>query len=788
MKKAKRLLAGALAGALAAGLLLGGVPFASAAESATRGEIARMAVRAADDYNPGVKLEDVLVGDERGDLREDETATRAEALVILQRAFGGLPEPVGDGARQAIPAGDFTDIPFWAKDALADVFEAGIVAGTSETTFDADAPVTAEQMQRFLSRVYALEGSNPRDDFYAAVNKEALDSSVIPEGFQMSGTLYDMMYDDSRVSAIIRKAAAGTHEKGSPEQKIGDFYNNILDWDARNAAGIAPIKPYLELIDAAKTYDETLDAADRIAEELCHAALRSFGVAIDSRDSSRYVVTFGSLSPSLSKDIYAKDGGREKDAYLRYLQRLLELGGYPAEDAKRQAALYWEGDKVLAAAKLEQQDYGNVDKVYNLFTMEELRELFPTAKLDRAFEISGLAATDRILVNDVGLLKAAAGFFGEEHVEYLKTCLRLSLLAGFGGTLNREFREAADEYQNELLGTTGSLTDEYRASQIVQDSFSTEVGRVYAETYFSPEAKADVEAMVREFIDVYAERIQKLDWMSAATKAKAIEKLRAIHIKVGYPDDGDWDDSMEAVEIKSAAEGGSYLENMLEIARETRRYQIRVQNEPVDRSLWAMSVYTVNACYVPVFNEIVFPAGILRAPMYDVNNSREKNLGGIGYVIAHEITHAFDNNGAKFDKDGNVSDWWTKEDYAAFQKLCGRVIAHYDGAEGAMGIPCRGELTLSENIADIGAAACVTEVVKREADPDFRELYETMARSWLSTAPRSYWQYVSALDVHAPDKLRVNRVLVNFDEFYEAFDIQPGDGMYVAPEDRVQIW
>lgn len=783
MEKSKRM----LAGMLAAGLMLGSVPGAGAV-GATRGEVAQMVLQAADDYNPGVSLKDILQGDEKGDLREGEPATRAEALVMLQRAFGDLPAPVGDNARNAIPAGDFTDIPFWAKDALADVFEAGIVAGTSETTFDAGSPVTAEQMQRFIGRVYALEGSNPKDDFYAAVNKEALDSSVIPEGQMNSGTLYDMMNDDSRVSGIIEEAAKEKHQKGSPEQKIGDFYNNILDWDARNAAGITPVKPYLEAIDGAQTLDEVLAVADRMKRELYQAGLRTFGLTIDAKDSNRYIVTFSSIAPSLSKDIYEKDGGKEKDAFLKYLKALLVLGGYAEEDAERQAKLYWEADRVLAAAKLEQQDYGNVEKIYNIFTFSELKEMFPKAGLDSAYAISGLAESSQILVSDVGLLKAAAPYFSEEHVDYLKTRLRIELLAGFGGTLNREFQDAAETYQQELLGTSGSITDEYRASQIVQQQFGAEIGRVYAEKYFSPEAKADVEEMVHEFLEIYEQRIRGLGWMSEATKEKAVEKLHSMSIKVGYPDDDDWDDSMDAVDIKSVAEGGSYFANMVEIARVTREYLIDMQGKPVDKSIWAMNVYTVNACYIAQFNEIVFPAGILRAPMYDVNNTREQNLGGIGYIIAHEITHAFDNNGAKFGKDGNAEDWWTAEDYAAFQKLCSRVVAHYDGAEGSNGVACKGELTLSENIADLGAAACVTEAAKRMENPDFKQLFETMARSWESTATRSTRQYVAQVDVHAPDKLRVNRVLVNLPEFYEAFDIGPGDGMYVAPEDRVLIW
>ena len=201
-----------------------------------------------------------------------------------------------------------------------------------------------------------------------------------------------------------------------------------------------------------------------------------------------------------------------------------------------------------------------------------------------------------------------------------------------------------------------------------------------------------------------------------------------------------------------------------------------------------MYPFTVNACYSPQQNDITFPAAILQAPMYDVNASYEQNLGGIGYVIAHEITHAFDNNGAKFDENGNAADWWTEEDYAAFQQLCQEMIDFYDGEEGVPGIPMNGTLTLSENVADQGAAACITEIVAGLENPDFETLYKSMANSWAATASREYCQYAAQADVHSTEKLRVNRVVVNCDEFYETFDIQEGDGMWVAPEDRVRIW
>jgi len=208
----------------------------------------------------------------------------------------------------------------------------------------------------------------------------------------------------------------------------------------------------------------------------------------------------------------------------------------------------------------------------------------------------------------------------------------------------------------------------------------------------------------------------------------------------------------------------------------------------VDKSRWAMSPFTVNACYDPTANDITFPAAILQAPLYDVDASREENLGGIGFIIAHEITHAFDNNGAKFDENGNSADWWTKSDYAAFQEKCEGVTAWYDGQEAYPGIVCSGALTLSENVADLGSIQCVISAAKKLDDPDYDALFRAHANTWASTTTRQMREYLTAVDVHAPDKLRCNRVLQTVTEFYETYEIQPGDGMWTAPDSRVSIW
>ena len=248
------------------------------------------------------------------------------------------------------------------------------------------------------------------------------------------------------------------------------------------------------------------------------------------------------------------------------------------------------------------------------------------------------------------------------------------------------------------MGVSGSYTPEERAALTLQSIMPDYIGEIYAEKYFTEEAKQDVEKMVRDIIDVYRTRIQNLTWMSETTKERAIKKLDTMGVKIGYPDK--WESAIDHAEIKSTQDGGSYFTNMLSIVAAQKAETIALQNQPVDRTQWIMYPFTVNACYSATQNDITFPAAILQAPMYDVNAPYEQNLGGIGYIIAHEITHAFDNNGAKFDENGNAADWWTQEDYEAFHQLCDEMIAFYDGQEGVPGIPMNGTLTLSENVAD----------------------------------------------------------------------------------------
>lgn len=774
-----------IAAGITAAMLMSNAAFASDMY-ATRGETADMLLSAADDYNKDVKRSDIIKGyGGDGDLHEDWNINRAEALVMLSRAFGKLPELTGHNARTALRSGDFTDIPDWAKTELAPVLDAGIAAGTADGIFSPYDDVTKEQLETFIKRAYALFGTNEKDDFYAAVNKDALNKLELKPGRLMAGTLYDLQDDSSeKVNEIIKEAIEKGGAKGSKEQKIADFYKNILDSESRNKIGTAPIKPYLADIDSAKNVKELADVQTKLIENLCMAPFAVFSVTTDFKDNTKYVMYFGTAEPYMTKDFYLNGTEAQKASYLKYLKTVCNIAGENITNESLENFFIYE--KALAEKKLNPEESNNVDKIYNIYTFDQLQSLFPNIDLNDILTGIGLKKEEKILVMDDGLTREFAKLFTDENLETLKNAAKLSVLLNYGGALNTEFTDAANTFNQEFLGISGSYSDEELATLNVAGIMPDYVGEIYAEKYFTEQEKQDVLKMVNDIVSVYKERISNLDWMSPETKKKAINKLDKMGIKIGYPDKHD--SQLDGAEIKSKEDGGSYFANIVEISKANIKYMSELQGTTPDRTKWIMYPYTVNACYSATSNDITFPAAILQPPMYDANASYEENLGAIGYIIAHEITHAFDNNGAKFDENGNAADWWTKEDYAEFEKRCEKMVYFYDRQEGIPGVPMNGRQTLSENVADQGAVQCITEVASRLENPDFEKLYRSMANAWASTKTREYAKYAAGTDVHSEDKLRVNRVVVNCDEFYTAFGITEKDGMWVAPAERVKIW
>ena len=370
----------------------------------------------------------------------------------------------------------------------------------------------------------------------------------------------------------------------------------------------------------------------------------------------------------------------------------------------------------------------------------------------------------------------------QDNFELFKNWALIRVIRENASYLDDEMREINGRYGRALSGSKKPVSQRKFAFYLARDMFSQVAGDYYGKKYFGPQAKADVHHMVEQMIKVYKGRLTNNQWLSKDTRDKAILKLDKLGIQVGYPD------KIPALYDQfKVDEEESLIANLNQLIVTANKELFSRWNTPVDRMRWEMSAATVNAYYHPFKNIIVFPAAILQAPFYSLKQSSSQNYGGIGAVIAHEISHAFDNNGSLFDEFGNLNNWWTDEDSAHFKQLAQKMIDEFDGIPFA-GQKVNGKLTVSENIADAGGLSCALEAAKTEADFNAQEFFINWATIWRMKATEQYMQLLLSIDVHAPQKLRANIQAENLDDFYTAFDIKPGDEMYRAPEDRVHIW
>lgn len=458
------------------------------------------------------------------------------------------------------------------------------------------------------------------------------------------------------------------------------------------------------------------------------------------------------------------------------------LAGYSEEDAEIQAGATLDLEQKLLPYKPSAEEFNDPNKIYKPASLDELQVMFPALDVTSLVEAYGFQVPEDFILNASGLLEAYGKLMTDENLELFKADAKLGLLSAFCRELSQDFLDAYNEYNEAVSGAAEDIrTPEELAADIVNSTLGDYVDQLYVERHFSPEAKKDVERMIQSFIDNYKGRITDLEWMSEATKQKAIEKLDHMRFFVGYPDE--WDNNLDSLDINPE----DFFDNQTQARKLTRALTTAEQFKPNTPKL-ALPAAMVNAYYNQFNNTMAFPAGILQAPFYDVNASEEENLAGIGTIIAHEMTHAFDNKGAQYDKDGNPNDWWTEEDYTKFQELCDSMNVFYDGWESATGISISGNQTLGENIADVGAMACLLDLLSQKKDADYNTFFRAYAKSWMKSSTRENTEFMAQFDEHGPGNLRTNRVLSNFQEFFDTFGIRPGDGMYVAPEERVRIW
>jgi len=634
-----------------------------------------------------------------------------------------------------------------------------------------------------------------QDDFYNAINREWLSNTKLENGYVSYGTFEEVCGKvNGGIYNIILDIQKNkdTFSKNSDELKVLNLYNNYLDMESRNKLGIKPIEKYINKINQIKT---TKDLKEILSDnEFSYfQSLINLSVGPDYKDSNTNVLYISRSNLGLGNSFYYKDtsnkGESIKQIYINYLTKLYTLYGEDEKVARKNAEIFYNIENKIAqkipSFEEEAKDDNRIQKSYNVYTVEGVNKLIPNIQFSKLLSKLNISNENKIIVENPEELRLVNSFITKDNIENTKIFLKTSVLLNTDNFLTSEYREASNELRKTFYGVDTIALNEGSGVKFVSCQLNEVLSKLYINKYFDKSSKDDVENMAKEIVKNFENRLQNISWMSKTTKEEALNKLENIKVKIGYPDT--WNDYND-IEINSYNEGGSLIENVMNIYLSQIEKQFSKLKEPVNKNEWNMGACAVNAYYNALNNEIVFPAGILQAPFYDKNASKEKNLGGIGVIIGHELTHAFDNTGAQFDETGKLKNWWSANDYKEFTSRSKKVVDYYSNIETSDGNFINGFLTVGENISDLGGIACVLDITKNIENPNLKDLFENYATIWREISTKELKEYLLNNDPHAPKKVRVNIVLSQFEEFYKTYNIKKGDKMYVNPDDRVGIW
>jgi putative endopeptidase len=631
----------------------------------------------------------------------------------------------------------------------------------------------------------------PGDDFYAYANGAWNQGFVIPADHSSYGP-FDALEELSqeRVRRLIQAAAAGHPAAGTPEQQIGDYYASYLDEAAIEANGLAPAQADLKRIAAAATRESLA----RLFALPGFASLFDIDLLPDFRNPDRYAVVISESSLGLpDRDYYLKDDPALKALrakYLAYIAEVLTLGGVADAAARAPDILAFE----TAAARLQWpiERRRDVEATYNPRTREQLMEFAPGFPWGAFLEAAQLGSRQDLVLAELSAIKDLAQLFNRTPVTTLQAWLTFQYLSGHAPYLPRRFDAARFAFYGQALrGQPEERVRWKRAVDEVNGALGEPLGRLYVAQYFPPDSKEKAVALAQSLLAALNQRLDELDWMTAETRSRAHEKLATFTLKIGYPDE--WKDYSTLVIRRD-----DLLGNVRRAAEWHWNYQVARLDKPVDRAEWQLNPQDINAYYNPSNNEIVFPAAILQPPFFDPNADAAVNFGAIGAVIGHEIGHGFDDQGRKFGPDGALEDWWTPQDAQVFSARTAHLIREYSAFEALPGLKVNGANTVGENIGDLGGLNMAYEAWQSSLHgapapvidglTGAQRFFLAYAQLWRSKYREGALRELVLSDVHSPDRFRVNGPLPNIDAWYQAFNVQPGDKLYIKPEDRVRIW
>ncbi|MBD8009954.1 M13 family metallopeptidase [Acinetobacter pecorum] len=637
----------------------------------------------------------------------------------------------------------------------------------------------------------------PQQDFYQHVNGHWLDNEEIPADMPNWGA-FTILRENStqQLHDIVEELAKSKAAVGSNEHKVGSLYASYMDTDTLNRKGLEPLAPELNKIAGIKNQkDFTLVLAEFAKQHVTTPF--DFGVIPDLKKSDQHALFFGQSGLGLpDRDYYLKDDEKLKkarEAYEQHIVKVLTLAGESQADAAKQAASILALETAIAKIQWDNVQNRDYEKMYNIYTLKQLQQLTPAFDWKTYFKATSLDKKAKtFIVTQESYFKDLNTILSSTPLSVWQSYLKFHVINGSSPYLSQAFADANfDMYSKTLRGVMEQRARWKRGVDLTNTVLGESLGQVYVAKYFQPEKKQRMEKLVDNLMLAFEQNLSQLDWMGAETKAQAHHKLKNFRVKIGYPNQ--WRDYSK-LEIKE----GDLIGNLRRANDFMYDIQLGKLANPVDREEWHMTPQTVNAYYNPMGNEIVFPAAILQPPFFDMDADDAVNYGAIGAVIGHEISHGFDDQGSRFDADGNMKNWWTEEDEKKFKEKTKALVEQYNSYEALPGYFVNGELTLGENIADNSGLAVAYKAYQLSLDgkpapvidgyTGDQRFYMGWTQAWRAKVRPELTLQLLKTDPHSPAPIRGRATLLNQDPFYEAFGVKKGDKMYLEADKRVKIW
>lgn len=626
-----------------------------------------------------------------------------------------------------------------------------------------------------------------QDDLYNYVNQEKLEELVIPDDMPMAGGFQTLVVDVEKImrNEFEEMSKTGVYPNKYLENAV-KLFNVAKDAEKKEKDGVLPALKNLEILDNI----DSIETFNKMYKTLMLKKIPlpfKINVDTDMKNTKQHLVYLKGASVILPDASYYKEEMKNQKEMILGIwtsvaKSILLKSNLSISDQEKYLNDTIAFDEILGGLVKTSEEWSDYIKMYNPTKTSRVASLLKPANFKLILKNLFNRIPETIILTEPRYFKNFGKVFNEETFILYKHWAYVTGLIGSCSLLSEELRNLGSMYYRTIAGIKANSSIDKFAYELSSNVYSEPVGLYYGEKYFGEEAKKDITEIVYQIIDTYKSRIMNNSILEEETKQKAILKLSKMGVKMGYPEQVE-----DIYNYLVFDEKDSLFDIMLKLNEIETLKELSKLDEPTNPKKWAMPGHMVNACYDPNVNDITFPAAILQAPFYSIKQTRSENLGGIGAVIGHEISHAFDNNGAKCDENGNINNWWTKEDNKRFNSKVKSMVKQFDGIELPWG-KVNGKFIVSENMADNGGMAVTIEIMNKTPNSNFEEYFTNWAKVWCMKAKNEYLQLLLNLDVHGPNVLRANIPPRNFKEWYETFNVKKTDKMYISPSKRVVIW